>query len=483
MQLSQLIQAIDPLKVVGDTNIDITDICFDSRSVQPGSLFVAMRGTQVDGHRFLAQAIDRGAAALVVSDWSAAPTGVTQVQVADTASALGLMADRFYDQPSGKVHLVGVTGTNGKTTTVTLLYDLFTALGYKCGLLSTIRVRIGQAEIDATHTTPDAVQNHQLLADMVEAGCDYVFMEVSSHAVHQKRISGLRFRVAVFTNITHDHLDYHGTFANYLAAKKAFFDDLPPRAYALVNIDDRRGKVMVQNTQAQIRHYSLHRMADFRGRLLENSINGLHLELDGVELYCQLIGGFNAANILAAYGVARLLDQEQREVLQAISALKPAEGRFDAVQSLDRHITGIVDYAHTPDALEKVLQTLDELRQAESRIVTVVGCGGDRDRSKRPKMGAVAVRYSDQVILTSDNPRGEEPGAIIRDMEAGISTEDRAKVLSITDRREAIRTACRLAEKGDVVLVAGKGHEKYQEIDGVKYPFDDKEVLKAELLG
>lgn len=485
MRLDQLIKAIAPLNEVGAATIDITDICFDSRKVSPGSLFVAVRGTQVDGHSFLAQAQQKGARAIVFEDWPAeAPTdGVVPIQVADSAAALGLLADQFYGQPSRALRLIGVTGTNGKTTTVTLMYELFSALGYKCGLLSTVHNRIGKRALEATHTTPDAVQAHALLAEMVEAGCDYAFMEVSSHAVHQKRISGLEFAVAVFTNITHDHLDYHGTFANYLAAKKAFFDGLSPAAYALVNADDRRANVMVQNTRAQIRRFSLQRMADFKGKVLDNSLHGLHLEIDGTEVYTRLIGAFNASNLLAAYGVARLLGQEPMEVLQGLSALKAAEGRFDAVQSPHKGITGIVDYAHTPDALEKVLETLQQVRSGEEQILTVVGCGGDRDREKRPKMAAAAVRLSDQVILTSDNPRTEEPLSIIRDMEAGIPAEKRNQVLAIADRREAIRTACRLAKKGDVVLVAGKGHEKYQEINGVKHPFDDKEVLNEELFG
>jgi len=485
MRLDQLIKNIAPLKEVGAVRIDITDICFDSRKVTPGSLFVAVRGTQVDGHAFLAQAIAKGARAIVFEDWPAGaiPDAVTAIQVTDSAAALGLLADQFYGQPSRSLQLVGVTGTNGKTTTVTLMYDLFTALGYKCGLLSTVRNRIGNREVEATHTTPDAVQVHALLADMVASGCDYAFMEVSSHAVHQKRISGLYFRVAVFTNITHDHLDYHGTFANYLAAKKAFFDGLSRDAFALINVDDRRGSVMVQNTQAQIRRFSLQRLADFKGKVLDNSLSGLHLDIDGTEVYTRLIGAFNASNLLAAYGVARLLGQDQLEVLQGLSALQAAEGRFDAIRAPQKGITGIVDYAHTPDALEKVLETLDAVRSGQEQIVTVVGCGGDRDRDKRPKMAAVAVRLSDQVILTSDNPRSEEPTSIIRDMEAGIPADKRNQVLAIADRREAIRTACRLARKGDVVLVAGKGHEKYQEINGVKYPFDDKEVLNEGLFG
>lgn len=485
MRLDELIKAIAPLNEVGASTIDITDICFDSRKVTSGSLFVAVRGTQVDGHYFLAEAIKQGARAIVFADWprEMIPDTVIPVQVKDSAAALGLLADRFYGHPSRSLKLVGVTGTNGKTTTVTLMYDLFTALGYKCGLLSTVRNRIGIRELPATHTTPDAVQAHALMADMVAAGCDYAFMEVSSHAVHQKRITGLDFAVAVFTNITHDHLDYHGTFANYLAAKKAFFDGLSPKAFALVNADDRRGNVMVQNTRAQVRRFSLQRLADFKGKVLGNSLSGLHLEIDGREVYTRLIGTFNASNLLAAYGVAQLLGQDQLEVLQGLSALQAAEGRFDAIRAPQKGITGIVDYAHTPDALEKVLETLEQVRSGQEQILTVVGCGGDRDRAKRPKMAAVAVQWSDQVILTSDNPRTEEPLSIIRDMEAGIPADRRNKVLAIADRREAIRTACRLANKGDVVLVAGKGHETYQEINGVKYPFDDKAVLNEELFG
>jgi len=485
MRLQKLLAAITPLNVAGDIDFDITKMCFDSRQVIPGALFVAQRGTRVDGHDYLTQAVQAGAKALVVEDWPPGlPSGdVTIITVPDTKPVLGLMADQWYQHPSRHVRLVGVTGTNGKTTTVTLMYDLLSALGYKCGLISTIRNRIGSAKMEATHTTPDALQLQAMLADMVEAGCDYVFMEVSSHAVHQERIAGLEFAGAIFTNITHDHLDYHGTFANYLAAKKAFFDGLSAKAFALVNVDDRRGNVMVQNTKASVYRYSLRKMADFRGRILENSINGLHLVLDETEVITRLIGAFNAYNALAAYAAARLLGLEAVEVLTALSGLQAAEGRFDALHAPDKDLTAIVDYAHTPDALEKVLTTLQEVRSGDAQILTVVGCGGDRDKTKRPKMAAVASDLSDQVILTSDNPRTEDPVAIIRDMEAGIPANKRSTVLSISDRREAIRTACRIARAGDIVLVAGKGHETYQEINGVKHPFDDKEVLKEELLG
>jgi UDP-N-acetylmuramoyl-L-alanyl-D-glutamate--2,6-diaminopimelate ligase len=485
MRLQKMLAAITPLKVAGDIDFDITKICFDSREVIPGALFVAQRGTQVDGHNYLEQALQAGAKAVVVEAWPETLDAgeVAVITVADTKPVLGRLADQWYQHPSRHLRVVGVTGTNGKTTTVTLMYDLLTALGYKCGLISTIRNRVGSAEVEATHTTPDALQIQALLADMVEAGCDYVFMEVSSHAVHQERIAGLDFAGAIFTNITHDHLDYHGTFANYLAAKKAFFDGLSAKAFALVNVDDRRGDVMVQNTRASVYRYSLRKMADFRGRILENSINGLHLVLDGTEVITRLIGAFNAYNALAAYAAARLLGLDAVEVMTSLSGLKAAEGRFDALQALDKDLTAIVDYAHTPDALEKILTTLQEVRSGQSQILTVVGCGGDRDKTKRPKMAAVASGLSDQVILTSDNPRTEDPLTIIRDMEAGIPAEKRSTVLSIADRRQAIRTACRIARAGDIILVAGKGHETYQEINGVKHPFDDKEVLKEELLG
>lgn len=479
--LKSLLQAVKPLQVQSSTDIVINEIVFDSRKAGPNKVFVAVKGVQVDGHQFIPQALQAGISALVVETMPEnVPDQVTVVQVANSAQALGLLASAFYEYPSQQLSLVGVTGTNGKTTTVTLLYDLFSGLGYKCGLLSTVENRIAGQVIASTHTTPDAVAINALLAQMVEAECEYAFMEVSSHAVDQGRIAGLDFKGAIFTNITHDHLDYHLTFDNYIRAKKGFFDQLSKQAFALVNIDDKRGMVMTQNTAASINRYSLRQMAEFRARIIENSLTGLHLDIDNQDFYGRLIGEFNAYNLLAVYATAVLLDQDKVEVLTQLSQLKAAEGRFDYVMDQKRQVTAIVDYAHTPDALEKVLETIQALRKGDSKVITVVGCGGDRDRTKRPTMAKVACQHSDQVILTSDNPRSEEPEAIIREMETGIPAAARKQVLSITDRKEAIRTACRLAQTGDVVLVAGKGHEKYQEIKGVKHPFDDKEILKEE---
>lgn len=480
--LTHLLLSCDPLKVVGTTDIDIVQLDFDSRKVVAGSLFFARKGTQVDGHAFISQAIAAGAVAIVGERIPAdLPKGCCFIQVADAAETMGLMASAFYGHPSRQLQLIGVTGTNGKTTTVTLLYDLFTGLGYKCGLLSTVQNRIAGQVVEATHTTPDVISANALLQEMVDSGCDYAFMEVSSHAVDQRRITGLQFAVAVFTNMSHDHLDYHGSFAEYIKAKKRFFDDLPKGAFALVNIDDKRGRVMVQNTRAHIQTYSLLQMADFRGKIVENSLLGLQLRLGEKEVFTRLIGAFNAYNLLAAYGVARLMQQAEIDVLQVLSNLKAAAGRFDYLRAEQRDIIGIVDYAHTPDALEKVLATIQQVKGPNSRIITVVGCGGDRDRAKRPKMARIAARESNQVILTSDNPRSELPETIIQEMEQGLDEALQVRTLSITDRRQAIRTACQLAQRGDVILVAGKGHEKYQEIKGVKYPFDDKAILREAL--
>ncbi|MEO0338343.1 MAG: UDP-N-acetylmuramoyl-L-alanyl-D-glutamate--2,6-diaminopimelate ligase [Bacteroidota bacterium] len=482
MKLKDLIKPIDPLKVEGSLNIEISDLILDSRKVQSGSLFFAIKGTQVDGHQFIGKAIEKGARAVVCETLPQERLSeVSYVQVRQANEVMGQIASQFYGAPSKELKLVGVTGTNGKTTTVTLLHDLFSDLGYKCGLLSTIQNKVGSTTIESQLTTPDVITINALLREMVDAGCDYAFMEVSSHAVDQRRIAGLAFKVAVFTNMSHDHLDYHKTFAAYIKAKKRFFDDLPKTAYALINLDDKRGRVMVQNTKAKIQTYSLQRMADYRVRILENSLMGLHLAIDQQEVFTQFIGDFNAYNLLAAYGVASLLEQEDKEVLRVMSQLKAAEGRFDYVKAKDQGTIGIVDYSHTPDALEKVLKTIDIIRKQNEKIITVVGAGGDRDKAKRPKMAAIACNYSDEVILTSDNPRTEAPEAIIRDMEQGIPLEKQHRVLSITDRRQAIKTACRLAKPGDIILVAGKGHEKYQEIKGVKYPFDDKAILKEEL--
>lgn len=481
--LQDLLAKVSVQNIHGDPNRTIEKLTLDSRQAQQGSLFAALRGSTTDGHQFIEKAITNGAGVILCEDLpSDLNPKVTYLKVADSAAALGFMADNFYNHPSQNLKLVGVTGTNGKTTTVTLLYNLFQNLGYKCGLLSTVENKIGQRVIPSTHTTPDSVAINALLAEMVEAGCDYAFMEVSSHAVEQRRISGLQFAGGIFTNISHDHLDYHKTFDNYIKAKKSFFDNLPKTAFALTNVDDKRGEVMLQNTKAKIARYSLHRIADFRAKILENSLLGLRLELDGADFHGRLIGEFNAYNLLAVYAAAILLNQKKDEVLTALSNVETAEGRFDYIFNQEHQILGIVDYAHTPDALEKVLETIRQLRKAGSKIITVVGCGGDRDKTKRPEMAKIACNLSDQAILTSDNPRTEQPEAILKDMEVGIPNGAESKVLIITDRKQAIKTACRIAQNGDIILVAGKGHEKYQEINGVKHPFDDKEILKAELL-
>ena len=484
MELQSLIRFIEPQKIIGPKEGQVQQIVFDSRKAKAQSLFVAVKGTQVDGHQYIDKAIDAGATTVVAEHLpSELKPDVCYIRVEDSARALGQLADGFFGQPSSKLKLVGITGTNGKTTTATLLYRLFLALGYKAGLLSTIENRIGHKAVEATHTTPDAIAINHLLAQMAAAECDYVFMEVSSHAVDQKRIDGLHFAGGIFTNISHDHLNYHKTFKAYIQAKKAFFDQLPKSAFALFNLDDRRGTVMGQNTRARKYYYSLKKMADFKAKILENTLMGLHLDIDNRDFYGQLIGTFNAYNLLAVYAVGVLLEQDKEEVLAAMSLLKTAEGRFDQVLNRERQIIGIVDYAHTPDALEQVLTTIQQLRQHDANIITVVGCGGDRDKAKRPRMAAIACKYSDQVLITSDNPRTEDPKVIIEEMESGVPPTAARKVLSIADRKQAIRTACKLANTGDIILVAGKGHEKYQEINGVKHPFDDKEVLKEALQG
>lgn len=475
-------ESIDVRKVHGPLDVSIDNITLDSRKVGPGLLFAAIRGTTSDGHAFIGKATESGAAAILCESLPLElKPGVTYVEVPDSAEAFGWLASNFFDHPSSRLRLVGVTGTNGKTTTATLLYELFLSLGYKVGLISTIENKVNKRSIPSTHTTPDAGAINLLIRQMVEAGCDYAFMEVSSHAVVQRRIAGLNFAGGVFTNITHEHLDYHKTFQAYIEAKKMFFDKLPASAFALVNGDDKRGTVMLQNTAARTFTFALHKPADFKAKILENSLSGLHLELDGAEFHARLIGEFNAYNLLGVYAVAMLLGQDKAEVLQALSALKAAEGRFEYTVARQRDVTAIVDYAHTPDALEKVLSTIHRLRKGGGRILTVVGCGGDRDRTKRPLMAKVACDYSDQVILTSDNPRTEDPEAIIREMEAGVPRYALQKRLSIVNRREAIRAACQMAQPGDVILVAGKGHEKYQEIQGVKHPFDDLEILREAL--
>lgn len=480
-QLQTLLNDIDARRIGPSNNPLVSGLTFDSRKVSPGDVFFAMRGTKVDGHAFLPQAIAKGAQVLIVETL---PEKLDEqciyVQVADTAKVLGQMASRFYGNPSESLKVVGVTGTNGKTTTVTLLYDLFEKLGYPTGLISTIENRILGKRMPTQHTTPDALRIQALLAEMRDAGCEYVFMEVSSHAVVQERIAGLSFAGAVFTNISHEHLDYHKTFKAYIEAKKAFFDQLPETAFALTNIDDKRGKVMVQNTAASIHSYGLRNWADFRVKIVENNLTGLVLDMGGQELYSQLVGDFNAYNLLAVYAVARLLGQDELEVLQKLSELRAAEGRFDYYLDPDTGILGIVDYAHTPDALEKVLQTISRLKEG-GKVYTVVGCGGDRDANKRPIMAKTACQYSDQVILTSDNPRTEDPEAILDDMQKGVPPTDVKKVLRNSNRRAAIQMACRMATRGDIVLVAGKGHEKYQEIQGQQHPFDDKAIIQEYL--
>jgi UDP-N-acetylmuramoyl-L-alanyl-D-glutamate--2,6-diaminopimelate ligase len=477
--LKDLLYKINILSVKGDTNIDIKDIQIDSRKVSKGSCFVAIKGVQADGHNFIASAIANGAVAIVVEDIvSFEKEEITYVQVKNCNIAVAQMSHQFFDEPSLKLKLIGVTGTNGKTTIVTLLHKLFTQLGFKCGLVSTVQNQIGDKIISATHTTPDAIAISQLLKQMVDEKCAYVFMECSSHAIHQNRIAALHFEGAVFSNITHDHLDYHHTFEEYIKVKKSWFDQLPQQAFAITNADDKRGAVMLQNTNAKKYFYSLKTAADFKGKILENSLMGLHLTINDIEVHFKLIGEFNAYNLLAVYAAAICLLQEKNNVLQILSNLNGAEGRFDYSISKNEKVIGIIDYAHTPDALLNVLATIKKLRQGNEHIITVVGCGGDRDKTKRPIMAEVACEYSDKVIFTSDNPRTEDAQKIIKEMEIGVKIIARKKFISIADRREAIKTAVNLSAKNDIILIAGKGHEKYQEINGIKSDFDDKKTLK-----
>lgn len=463
--------------VVGSTHVAVEKIAFDSREVGRFTAFVAVPGTQTDGHDYIDQAVSAGAVAVICEAMpQERQPDVTYVRVRQSAKALAMMAANFYDHPSSKLQLIGVTGTNGKTTTVTLLYNLFRQLGHKCGLLSTVRNLIGKEVIPATHTTPDVLTVNRLLAKMVEEGCRYCFMEVSSHAVVQHRVTGLEFKVAVFTNISRDHLDYHKTFKEYIRAKKQFFDMLPAGSFALINSDDRNGATMVQNTKATKRTFGLKTMADFKARIIENQLTGLHLQMGDSDLYSKLVGGFNAYNLLAVYGTAVLLEEDKLDVLTTISNLSAVEGRFQVVKS-DGNITAVVDYAHTPDALKNVLATIKGVRTGNEKVITVVGCGGNRDAGKRPLMSKIACEYSDQVVLTSDNPRNEDPDAIIADMEKDLDPVNQAKTVKVTDRREAIKMACKLANSGDVVLIAGKGHEKYQEVRGERLPFDDLETV------
>ncbi len=477
--LSDILYKVNLRAVTGSTAVDITDVVTDSRKVKPGACFIALKGTVVDGHDHIPAAVNAGASAVICEVMPAEiSNNVTYVQVADSAEAAGYVAHQFMGEPSHKMQVVGVTGTNGKTTVSTLLYQLFSGLGYLCGLVSTVKYMIGDKEYPSTHTTPDAVSLNKLLHEMWKQGCSHVFMECSSHAIHQHRITGIRFAGAIFTNITHDHLDYHKTFDEYIRVKKSFFDNLSPDAFSISNLDDKRGTVMLQNTPASKYYYSLRSIADFKGRILDNGLSGLHMVINEQEVNFMMIGEFNAYNLLAVYGAAVCLGEEKHEVLTVMSSLKGAEGRFDYIVSAKDSIIGIVDYAHTPDALLNVLATIKNLKKGYEKVITVVGCGGDRDKTKRPVMGEVACEHSDKAIFTSDNPRTEDPGQILKDMEAGLSVENRRKFISIADRREAIKTAVSLAGKEDIVLVAGKGHEKYQEINGVKTPFDDKEILK-----
>ena len=477
MKLNELLKNITPIKLIGNDDVEITGVNIDSRRIKTGHLFVAMKGTQVDGHQFIGKAIELGAISVLCEDLpEVLQEGITYVQVESTEDAVGKVATLFYGDPSHKLKLVGVTGTNGKTTIATLLYNMFRKFGHKVGLLSTVCNYIDDVEVPADHTTPDPIELNELLAKMVEAGCEYAFMECSSHAIHQKRIGGLKFAGGLFTNLTRDHLDYHKTFENYRNAKKAFFDGLPKDAFAITNADDKNGMIMVQNTKATVKTYSIRTLADFRARILECHFEGMYLEIDGREVGVQFIGKFNVSNLLAVYGAAIMLGKKPEDVLLVLSTLHSVNGRLEPIHSPEG-FTAIVDYAHTPDALANVLNAIHEVLDGKGHVITVCGAGGNRDKGKRPLMAQEAVRQSDKVIITSDNPRYEEPQDIINDMLAGLNEQQMRKVISIVDRKEAIRTACMMAQKGDVVLVAGKGHETYQEIKGVKHHFDDKEVL------
>lgn len=477
--LQDILYRVNIRSVHGNMGTAVKDLQIDSRKVSKKSCFIAIKGNAQDGHAYIDAAIQKGATAVIAEQLPEIKNEtVTYVQVGNSAAAAGYMANNFYASPSHKMKLTGVTGTNGKTTIATLLFKLFSGLGYKCGLLSTVQNQIGENVVPATHTTPDAISINALLKQMLDKGCTHVFMECSSHAIHQHRITGLRFSGALFTNITHDHLDYHKNFDEYIRVKKSFFDNLPADAFAISNADDKRGAVMLQNTAAKKYFYSLRTMADFKGKIIDNSINGLQLSINDQEVHFRLIGEFNAYNLLAVYGAATCLGEEKYKVLQVLSNLSGAEGRFEYIVSPREKIIGIIDYAHTPDALLNVLTTVKKLKRGHEKIITVVGCGGDRDKTKRPVMAEVACNHSDKVVFTSDNPRSEDAGAIIQDMENGLPPSAKRKYISIADRKEAIKTAVALANVEDIVLIAGKGHEKYQEIKGVKYPFDDKQVLQ-----
>jgi UDP-N-acetylmuramoyl-L-alanyl-D-glutamate--2,6-diaminopimelate ligase len=477
MKLSALLSSCKILELVGNTEQDITGICFDSRKVSASSMFIATVGTVADGHQFITSAIEKGASVIVCEKLpKKLDATVTYVVVDNSSRAMGLIAAAYYQHPSKKLKLVGVTGTNGKTTVATLLSNLFQELGYKVGLLSTVENKINNTVIPSTHTTPDSITINELLLDMIAANCDYCFMEVSSHATVQERIAGLSFTGGIFTNISHDHLDFHQTFEEYIKAKKYFFDQLPASAFALTNSDDKRGAVMLQNTKAHAKTYALQSMATFKAKIIENQFSGLFLNIDAEEVWFKMVGSFNAYNLLAVYATAMLLDQDKTRVLTILSTLSGAEGRFDYTIAANG-VIGIVDYAHTPDAIKNVLQTIANIRKGNETVIAIVGCGGDRDKTKRPIMAEVACKLSDKVILTSDNPRTEDPAAILKEMEAGVPISLKKKTITIQDRKEAIRTACHLAKSGDIILLAGKGHEKYQEINGVKFPFDDKQIF------
>lgn len=480
--LTEILVNCYTIEIFGATDIPIANISYNSKDVSKGSLFIAVKGSRTDGHHFIDDAISSGALAVVCENFPESKlNNITYIKVDDCNLALGILAANFYDNPSEELKLVGVTGTNGKTTVATLLYELFTKLGYKTGLFSTVCNKICGTVMPATHTTPDPVMLNSLLRRMADEGCSFVFMEVSSHAIDQKRIAGLTYSGGVFTNLTHDHLDYHLTFDNYLKAKKTFFDNLKPDSFALTNVDDRNGLVMIQNTKARKHTYSLQTIADFKCKVIENQFSGLQLNIDGIDAWFKLVGNFNAYNILAIYGTAVLLEQDRTEVLSVLSDINAVEGRFDYIRN-EENITAIVDYAHTPDALKNILSTVNSIRTGEEKLITVFGAGGDRDRTKRPEMAKIACELSDKVIVTSDNPRTEEPEDIILDILKGVDIIYKRKVLTIENRSEAIKTACSLAAKNDIIVVAGKGHEKYQEINGVKHPFDDKEILKEYLL-
>lgn len=478
MKLQDLLKGIDIVEIKGNENAEVTSISTDSRNATEGSAFIAIKGVQVDGHQYIEGALKLGASIIIYEEKiDTSKAGVTYVKVKDTADATGKIATRWFGDPSSKLKLVGVTGTNGKTTTATLLYEMFRRLGYKVGLLSTVANYIDGKVFHATHTTPDPLTLNEMLAKMVDAGCDYAFMEVSSHAIHQKRISGLKYDGAIFTNLTQDHLDYHKTMAEYLKAKKMFFDDLSADAFALTNIDDKNGLVMLQNTKAKKYTYSVRSLADYKGKIIEKHFDGTAIEINGKELQVQFVGVFNVYNLLAVYAASVLLKQDSDEVMRILSTLRPVSGRFETIRSPEGY-TAIVDYAHTPDALTNVLEAIHEVLDGNGRVITVVGCGGNRDKTKRPIMAREAVRLSDQAILTSDNPRFEEPQAIINDMADGLNSTQMKKTLLIVDRAQAIKTACTLAKTGDVILIAGKGHEDYQDVKGVKHHFDDREIVR-----